>query len=165
MQWVVGRLEVERKAEALATRFGGPPTELESIAGALGIVDIALGDIATAATLQGGPVEGTWGVVLRRADSRTRRRFSLAHEIAHVALGITGDERRYMGEAAARSGRTPAERTCNYFAAALLMPRAMVNSLATDLFGAKELARRFEVSEESMRYRLEQIGLHTLART
>jgi hypothetical protein len=162
MQWVVGRIEVERKAEALATSFGGPPIELEAIGSALGILDIALGDIDAAAHLQVGAVQGTWGVILRRTDPRTRRRFSLAHEIAHVALGITGDERRYMGEAAARSGRTPAERTCDYFAAALLMPRGMVNKLAG--IGAKGLARRFEVSEESMRYRLEQIGLHAIAR-
>jgi Zn-dependent peptidase ImmA (M78 family) len=87
----------------------------------------------------------------------------LAHEVAHIALGIIGDEQFYRGEAAARRTRTPAEQTCDYFAAALLMPRAALNRVAGEIPDAEELARRFDVSLDSMRIRLEQIGLHAIA--
>lgn len=152
-------------AENLAGRFGGPPTDLEAIAGQVGIVDIAYCDIDGAALLQVGPIAGTWGVLIREWDGRARQRFSLAHEIAHIALGIVGDEWRYQGEAAARGKRSPAERLCDYYAAALLMPRAMVCQAAAGTPDMNELARKFEVSGQSMRIRLEHVGLYAVART
>jgi predicted transcriptional regulator len=162
MEWGSGRREVERLAEALAEQFGGVPIDLPAIASAVGIIDVAYCDMASAALLQIGPVWGTWGVLIRQLDARARQRFSLAHEIAHVALGIVGDEWRYRGEAAERGGRTLAERLCDYYAAALLMPRALVNKAATETPDVNELARRFDVSEQSMRIRLEHCGLHSL---
>lgn len=163
MEWGSGRLEVERLAERLGTKFGGPPSDLQAIASHVGIVDIAYCDIESAALLQVGPIRGTWGVLIREWDNETRQRFSLAHEIAHVALGIVGDEWRYKGEVAARGTRTQAERICDYYAAALLMPRTLVCRAATETPDVNELARRFDVSGQSMRIRLEHCGLHAIA--
>jgi hypothetical protein len=160
-----GRLEVERIAEPVGARFGGPPADLQAIAESVGIVDIAYCEMETAALLQVGPVYGMWGVLLRKFDSRARQRFSLAHEIGHICLGIVGDEARYMGEAAARGVRAPAERLCDYFAAAILMPREMVCRAVDETPNVEGLARRFEVSGQSMRIRLEHIGLHALTKT
>src|SRR6185295_12844766 len=106
MEWGSGRREVERLAEVLGSKFGGPPADLPAIANAVGIIDVAYCDMNSAALLQVGPTFGTWGVLIRQLDARARQRFSLAHEIAHVALGVVGDEWRYMGEAAARGART-----------------------------------------------------------
>jgi hypothetical protein len=164
MEWGSGRLEAERLAEALTVKFGGPPADLPAIAGHVGIIDIAYCDIESAALLQVGPVWGTWGVLIREWDGRARQRFSLAHEIAHVALGIVGDEWRYRGEAAARGARTQGERLCDQYAAALLMPRQWVNRLAAETPDVYELARRFGVSGDAMRIRLEHCGLHAIAR-
>ena len=163
MEWGSGRREVERLAEVLGSRFGGPPADLPAIANAVGIIDVAYCDINSAALLQVGPVWGTWGVLIRRMDARARQRFSLAHEIAHVALGIVGDEWRYFGDAAARGARTRAEKICDYYAAALLMPRSLVCKAATETPDVNELARKFDVSGESMRIRLEHVGLYALA--
>ncbi|HEV8575361.1 MAG TPA: ImmA/IrrE family metallo-endopeptidase [Dehalococcoidia bacterium] len=160
--WGSGRREVEQLAESLTSKFGGPPVDLPAIASAVGIIDIAYCDMNSAALLQVGPVLGTWGVVIRRLDARARQRFSLAHEIAHVALGIVGDEWRYKGEAAARDIRAPAERLCDYYAAALLMPRWLVNKAAAETPDVNELARMFDVSGESMKIRLEHCGLHAI---
>lgn len=157
MQWVSGRLEVERMAEVLASRFGGPPADLGAIATQVGIVDIAYCDIESAALLQAGP--GGWGVLIREWDQETRQRFSLAHEIAHIALGIVGDEARYTGE-----GRGRGERLCDYYAAALLMPRTLVCKAATETPDVFELARMFFVSGQSMRIRLQHVGLYAVAR-
>lgn len=164
VEWVSGRREVERLAEILGERFGGPPIDLSAIARAVGIIDIAYVDIASAALLQVGPVWGTWGVLIRGWDRRTRQRFSLAHEIAHIALGIVGDEARYQGQAAARGERSPAERLCDYYAASLLMPRALVCRAAQETPDVDVLAQRFGVSGQSMRIRLEHVGLNAVAR-
>ena len=158
MEWVSGRLEVERMAEKMAQRFCGPPVDLEAIASVVGIVDIAYCDIESAALLQAGP--GGWGVLIREWDGRTRQRFSLAHEIAHIALGIVGDEARYIG-----GSRGRAERLCDYYAAGLLMPRALVCRAAQETPSVTELARRFYVSGQSMRIRLEHVGLYAMAKT
>jgi len=163
MEWGSGRREVERLAEVLGSKFGGPPADLPAIANAVGIIDVAYCDMNSAALLQVGPTFGTWGVLIRQLDARARQRFSLAHEIAHVALGVVGDEWRYMGEAAARGARTRAERICDYYAAALLMPRALICRAATETRDADELARKFDVSGQSMRIRLEHCGLYALA--
>lgn len=163
MEWGSGRREVEQLAEALTAKFGGPPADLPAIANSVGIIDVAYCDMASAALLQVGPVFGTWGVLIRRLDARARQRFSLAHEIAHIALGIVGDEWRYKGEVAARGTRTQAEKLCDYYAAALLMPRALVNKAATETPDLHELARMFDVSGQSMKIRLEHCGLHAIA--
>lgn len=165
MEWVSERLEVERRAEALGARFGGPPIDLQAIAGTVGITRIRERYIDASAILWVGAIEGTWCVILKKTDGLARKRFSLAHEIAHIALGIVGDELFYQGEAAARRARTAPERQCDYFAAALLMPRALVNKMVKEGTSIAELARRFEVSFDAMRIRCDHMGLHALTRT
>ena len=89
------------------------------------------------------------------ADSEERRRFTLAHEVAHWVLHHRG---RY-----ARSRRTPGsldprEREANVFAAELLMPTDAVRAIAVrePVRGA---ARRFGVSTVAMAWRLYNLGL------
>lgn len=101
---------------------------------------------------------GRWLIVLNGAEPPGRQRFSLAHELKHVLdnpfiAGMYPDVRDLT------SGER-AEQVCDYFAACLLMPRVLVKRAWTggtqDL---RTLARRFEVSRQAMRVRLEQIGL------
>ena len=165
MEWVSGRVEVERLAEPFGTRFGGPPVDLHAAAQTVGITDICYRPIDSAALLQNGPVEGTYGVIIRSLDGHTRQRFSLAHEIAHVVLGIVGDEWRYKGQVASRGERNPEERMCDYFAGALLMPRPMVLQSIRSNASVEDLARTFEVSVWSMKIRLEHLGLRELEQT
>ena len=55
------------------------------------------------------------------------------------------------------------EEYANRFAAALLMPRAAVEHFVGLGLTAPELARRFDVDEESMRHRLANLGLAAAA--
>lgn len=160
---VAARREIEAQAEALALKFGGPPSDLVSIAGAVGIQHIGEDNISPAAVLLIGPVQGTWAVTLRGEDAYVRRRFSLAHEIAHLALGILGDEQRYMGEVAARRTRTPEEAACDYFAGGLLMPRAWMVR-AAETVHPLVIPNTFRVSRDAARIRLEQLGLYAIAK-
>jgi hypothetical protein len=154
--------DLERIAENLVLRFGGPPADIEAVAHASGIHLITLGDIDVAALLVVGAVANSWAVVLRQSDSYVRRRFSLAHETAHVALGLIGDERRYLGRVAARSSPDPTERKCDFFAACLLMPREWVNA-AVKVLPPRRLPRLFEASELSVKIRLRELGHHAAA--
>lgn len=166
LERIGARLAIEARAEALATKYcGGPPVDLDTVAHAVGILDIALADIDSAARLINAPIDGFWAAVIRQDDPFVRRRFSLAHEIAHLALGLVGDERRYRGEVAARDVQNATERACDYFAACLLMPRSWVVKRVPRATDAIELARVFDVSRKSMRIRLRELGFHELANT
>ena len=85
-----------------------------------------------------------------------RRRFTIAHEIAHSVLhphligdGITDD-------ALLRSGLSNSvEAQANRLAADILMPRDKLNELVrAGCTSVNELAQRFNVSEQSMAIRL-----------
>ena len=93
--------------------------------------------------------------------SEKRRRFTLAHEIAHFVLhrefldGELTDNQMYRS----RLGDEK-EREANRFAAQILMPAKLVrvawNAGAEDL---SRLARAFDVSEQAMEIRLAELGL------
>lgn len=106
--------------------------------------------------------ERGWAIVLHAGEPRVRQRFSLAHEIKHVlddglATQLQG------GLYPAGGGFTAAERTewiCDYFAACLLMPKLLVRrDWTAGLQRIVPLARRYEVSTQAMRVRLEHLGL------
>jgi Zn-dependent peptidase ImmA (M78 family) len=100
---------------------------------------------------------GRWLIVLNGADTHGRQRFSLGHEFKHVLdnpfidVLYPGDERMTSQERA--------EQVCDYFAACLLMPRPWVKRAWTTNPNPRALARRFDVSLQAMRVRLEQMGL------
>lgn len=88
---------------------------------------------------------------------RTRRRFTIAHELGHYVLhpdligdGITDDAlyRSRLGD--------PIERQANRFAANLLMPwDLIIESTRSGLDTVEKLAEKFEVSKSAMSVRLE----------
>jgi Zn-dependent peptidase ImmA (M78 family) len=99
-------------------------------------------------------------------DSPARQRFSCAHELGHYVLhgpeeGLPTDK----GSAAvcfrdqlSGAGTDPEEIWANNFAAALLMPRRLVESARRDFPEVAILAGRFRVSPEAMNFRLKKLG-------
>ncbi|HEY2600005.1 MAG TPA: ImmA/IrrE family metallo-endopeptidase, partial [Thermoleophilaceae bacterium] len=92
-----------------------------------------------------------------------RRRFTVAHELAHYVLQHV--ERFHLDLTTINSldGDPPGyepqlERDANNFAAELLMPEPWVVSLASKEVSVLELSRRFRVSQEAMGFRL--VNLH-----
>jgi Zn-dependent peptidase ImmA (M78 family) len=92
--------------------------------------------------------------------SQNRKRFTLAHEIAHFILhkhlmqgGITDNEMY-------RSGLSDqVEMEANRLAAELLMPAKLVRECwAKGVKSLSQLAIRFGASEEAIRIRLKQLG-------
>ena len=106
-----------------------------------------------------------FAVYVNGKHSEVRRRFTIAHEIAHFVLhrdligdGITED-------ALYRSGLSDAvEREANGLAAEILMPRHLVrDSFSTGQRDPATLASKFGVSQQAMEYRLSNLGLSAVA--
>jgi hypothetical protein len=102
-----------------------------------------------------GGVEG-FSIIVRESDPYVRRRFTVAHEIAHFVL-----HRDQVGDSLAddelyRSGlSTRQEAQANRFAADILMPRNLINRYIKRWgIDAEALASEFKVSAAAMRIRL-----------
>jgi len=101
-----------------------------------------------------------------------RRRFTLAHELAHIVIhrdelehAVHVDRGSLRRDALAAEGVDPIEIEANAFAAELLMPeRLLISELRRqpvdleDDAAVAALARRFRVSDAAMRYRLNSLG-------
>ena len=165
-------MSVERKAEHLLVGTGMDtiPISVEGIAAFLGI-KIEYADLG----------EDCSGILVRKGDRAVigvnrdhhpnRRRFSIAHEIAHYILhkGDTYIDKGYLVNFRDResgSGTKQEEMSANAFAAALLMPTKQVKEAfskqpfdLTDEPGLGRLASKFKVSPQALTYRLVNLQL------
>jgi Zn-dependent peptidase ImmA (M78 family) len=112
---------------------------------------------------------GKYRISVNRNDSYYRRRFTMAHELAHFLLhrdligqGLddtpayrSTDKGRFFN----RSVTPEHETEANRLAAELLMPSAKVREEFASADDLLELAKKFQVSAEAMRYRLQSLGL------
>lgn len=109
--------------------------------------------------LNGAMIRSAKTVFVNAALARARMRFAAAHEIGHYVLGHEGDFfcpfNRYA----------TLEREANSFAAALLMPAAVVKTLwlklgdVTPAAKVSALAERLAVSRQALGYRLRAVGI------
>ena len=126
-------------ADRLLDGVPGPPTDLEAIAPRLNITGFRAEDVPFSGELRR---EGSgFAVVYSSALSPARRRFTVAHELAHALFETSGRN-------CPRVGRE-LERLCDKIAAELLMPRKVFLECAgpaISLGGVFELARLFGMS-------------------
>jgi len=95
-----------------------------------------------------------YNIVVRAQDPLVRKRFTVAHEIAHFLLhrGLFATE--LVDDALYRSGlSSPIEAQANAFAADLLMPWHLLMPVIEK--PVAELAAMFQVSEQAMKIRIE----------
>ena len=102
---------------------------------------------------------GMWRVLINGAEPESRQRFTLAHEFKHILDAACEDVvYRHLPEGPARERHI--EAVCDHFAACLLMPKAWVKKAWGQGFqDLGELAWRFEVSQQAMLIRLQNLGL------
>jgi Zn-dependent peptidase ImmA (M78 family) len=105
-------------------------------------------------------------IYLNINDRQNRQRFSCAHELGHYYLRTSatqGDELEYnfvdRRDHMARQGTDPDEIYANKFGAALIMPKRVVQRQFKSMRNPVQLALHFRVSEEAMRFRLQNLGL------
>jgi uncharacterized protein DUF955 len=160
-------VEAARRAYGRFTDAYGltaPPVDVAELAGSLCRLRVRRADdlCAIAAAKPGTHLSGvllpaTWEIWVRRDESETRRRFTIAHEIGHHLLHSDGATVlcRPLDVDQADDAERAKERQANRFAAELLMPEPLVRARAeTDGLDATALARTFNVSPIAMAYRL-----------
>jgi Zn-dependent peptidase ImmA (M78 family) len=152
---------VERLARDAGALISYQPFEAQDISGLL---------YRTAGTA---PVIG-----VNSNNPKVRQRFTIAHELGHLSLHDGHDLilerliRLNFRDATSSTASDEEEIEANHFAAELLMPHDFLrNSLGillqgrplSDLELVRRLARRFEVSQPAMEYRLTGLGMLTPA--
>jgi len=156
---------IERQAEALLQRYGqddGPTPD--NIVTRFPRVRVVLSDNlpSSGASRWNG---SQWIIFVRRSDCRTRRRFTMMHELAHIVHHGYGD-RLFAGrewlpnDQRITDAARQRERAADYFAGCVLMPRTQVFALwARGGRTAADVAAYFDVSEAAAKVRLEQLEL------
>ncbi len=114
------------------------------------------------------PKTGASYVLINSDKPRVRRRFTIAHELGHLALGHLLGGQVIVDETV--GGKSPEEKQANAFAAGLLMPAEGVRGAVKRLMQRLEnppnpldwivwLAASFGVSEQAAAYRLINLRL------
>ena len=93
-------------------------------------------------------------------EAPVRQRFTVAHELGHMALGHATAKRDTRGTFGI--DQSPDEVAANRFAAALLMPARSIDTLIVDrkIRDVAVLAKALSVSETAMRFRLRNLGFN-----
>ncbi|WJR77071.1 ImmA/IrrE family metallo-endopeptidase [Bradyrhizobium sp. NP1] len=97
-----------------------------------------------------------------KQQTRARRLFTLAHELAHILMGQTGISDPFVRKNAI-------ERRCNRFAGSFLVPQIYASSLLgtsvtrdPDLDDVRWAARKLKLSQEATVLRLEQLKIYQI---
>lgn len=168
--------QVEASAQKLLENHlvDGPPVDVEWLAEVLGAeIRRRPNSPDIAGLLFTDPETGTTVMGVNADDPHVRQRFTIAHEIGHLHLHPRTDtfwvDRSYRASKDhPHFGDAAEEREANWFAAELLMPRAMIKPVAEELLSTRwmtdealieALAARFRVSRQAMGYRLLNLGL------
>jgi len=148
--------------------LGAPPVDVAELAGSLCCLRVRVGhdlralvNAATDLHISGVLLPATSEIWVRRDESLTRRRFTIAHEIGHHFLhsdGATVLCRAADVDQSEEAARLK-ERQANRFAAELLMPEDLVREHAGGDADVADLARTFDVSPIAMAYRLVNLDI------
>jgi len=105
--------------------------------------------------------DGRYLIAVNKNRPRAHRRFTLAHELKHlIDYPYARIWHAGLGHGDSDSQNYRIERICDHFAAHLLMPTTHVKrAWGRGLQIPRTLCRVFEVSEEAMRIRLDNLGL------
>ncbi len=176
------RLEIERRANEILANAGAfeVPVNLSKVARALGVIVHfdALEDKVSGVLVVKGAERN---VLINAGHHSNRQRFSLAHELGHLVLHDSEGDRLFIDtnmrvyqrvgastdDAYNQPGSTTSpqeEKEANQFASSLLMPGELVQRAAQDLDLSDEsdvayLARLFQVSDQAMAIRLQQLDV------
>lgn len=155
------RQVAERQAARLLSRLGvtAPPVPDEVIGGLPYVRVRYVRAHALSATARWSKAQRRWVILVNADDTVGRQRFSLAHEFKHVIDHVSA--KNVYRDRAGRSAYLQSERAADYFAAALLMPKAWIKRAYFDqgIHDERVLARMFDVSVAAMRVRIDQLGL------
>jgi len=111
---------------------------------------------------------GVGNIGYNLGEGENRQRFTIAHELGHFILHskekplfVDKTQSAFYRDTNSSSGQLRHEREANSFAAAILMPRILIVEELNKNPDAsiRELADKFQVSEQAMTIRLTNLGL------
>ena len=165
------RAEIDARAQALLRDHGllNMAVDPVRLASALGVkvfnAKFGEEDVAGLLAVRGGQAT----VYANATDPAVRKRFTIAHELGHLALHLTDGDVEFIDNA--DSFRTPVgpdaewtpqrrrEWEANQFAAALLMPEPLIRELWSQIRDVEGMAKWFQVSRDAMGIRLDTLRL------
>lgn len=105
--------------------------------------------------------EGRYLIIINKNTARVHRRFTLCHELKHlIDYPYARIWHAGLGRGDQASQEWRIERIADHFAAHLLMPNSLVKrAWGRGIQEPRALSHLFEVSEEAMRIRLDNLGL------
>lgn len=107
---------------------------------------------------KGGP--SGYSIIVRNSEPETRKRFTIAHEIAHFLLHRDAIHDELIDDVKYRSGLSDLhEIQANRLAAEILMPRHLIRQATADMrmVNTGELAKLFKVSPVAMGIQIRQL--------
>ena len=138
------------------------PVDLDAMADRLGIpvfYDHALPNDVSGKISRDKRAKAGFEITIHANDSDGRRRFTLAHEIAHYVLHRDLID-HLVDNAMYRSNLSSQfERQANHYAAKILLPAEAVRKQFKEIPNTLILAYRFKVSERAMKIRVSELGL------
>lgn len=140
------------------------PVDMEGIIAELGLklaLDPALPSSIAGKLIRDPTARAGFRIVVNASDNPRRRRFTMAHEIAHYLLHRDLLNEDVVDDALYRSSALSDEyeRQADRFAAQILLPAEMVKSAYKSLKDLGRLAMLFDVSDAALRIRLKELGL------
>jgi Zn-dependent peptidase ImmA (M78 family) len=168
------RLEIEKSVAILLEKHSvtEPPVPVERIAGAEGlpIIETVYGGDVSGALIRS---NGLVGIAVNASHHPNRRRFTVAHELAHFKLRHEGEHVDRDFTVLRRDDRSSEandslEIEANAYAACLLMPREfLLRDLRANFNGDFDfseqylaiIAKKYKVSTSALNYRLINLGL------
>lgn len=168
---MVNKAEIERKVDTILreNKADSIPVDPVTLANKLGIkihnAQFSDGSLSGMISKRGENIM----ILVNQQDSDTRKRFTIAHELGHHFLHLMEEDGEFVDETInlfreqlqdgeQRSGKRK-EVEANKFAAALLMPKYLVKKEFERNNDLSYLAWKFGVSESSMGYRINELGL------
>ncbi|MFY9732354.1 MAG: ImmA/IrrE family metallo-endopeptidase [Candidatus Acidiferrales bacterium] len=150
---IVGETDYNRSAACIVERFRKSGDTLLDAASRLGVDAIVEEELS----FDGGLFEQNGRTIIKLSSfsSRTRKRFTLAHEISHLILATT------VRVKSSCMSDCNLERACDMLAAELVMPAQEVTQFVQEMGSSspenlKRLAHRFDVSLHSAAVRVHQ---------
>lgn len=165
MDEAIDRNSLEEKAKQILREtefFGIMPVDILQIANVYGIEVFE----ASLDSLTSGFIKMTsnnnFEIVLRNSDSKERKRFTLAHEVAHFILHkhkFTANKMHIDRLNRDDNIDSKEEKEANYFAGALLMQEENVIKLLDANISIHQMSEAFEVSESAMNSRIAEMRM------
>ena len=157
---------IELKAGKILTDLGvrDIPVPIESIAERIGIkIGYAPSDEYSGMLIRKEGQQALMGI--NSDEPKTRMRFTIAHEIAHFIFENKKISIDYRSSGQLLN-KPPEEKRADFFASSILMPKKAIaldfDQISEGLFSQEDLvrlAKKYQVSQDAMKYRLINLGL------